>query len=111
MKPSAKALPILDQIRDLLDNEEFGLDNPAAEKKIGGLIQILKMHTSGFLPNDLQQIYLNEQIHKLDEYKRDLYRAERPRFWQSHGRCHEEMIAKCIIARGLIERHARDYEK
>ena len=110
MKASEKALSVLDKIRSVLDNEEFGLDNPAAEKKIGGLTQILKMHTSGFLPNDLQQVYLGEQIHKLGEYKQDLYRAEKPRFWLSHAICHEEMMMKCIIARGLIERHARNYE-
>lgn len=111
MKASEKALSVLEKIRDVLENEEFGLDNPAAEKKIGGYIQILKMHTSGFLPNDLHQGYLEEQIHKIDGYKQDLYQAPKPRFWQSHSNCRQEMITKCLITRGLIERHARDYEK
>jgi len=111
MKKSELALSTLAKIRELIENENIGFDNPEAEKQIAGLIKILKMQTSGFLPDNTQQIYLGEQIGKLDEYKRDLFRGEKPRFWQNHAKCQLDMIMRCDIAQGLIERHAKDYER
>jgi len=72
MKKSEKARAVLTKIRELLESEEYGLDKPDAKERFGGLIRILKIHTSGFLPNDSRDIYLSEQIAKLDEYKGDL---------------------------------------
>jgi hypothetical protein len=111
MKKSKLALSTLAKIRELIENEDIGFDNPEAENRIAGLIKILKMQTSGFLPDDTQQIYLGEQIGNLKECNRDLFRGEKPKFFQNHARCQLEMIQSCDIALGLIERHARDYEK
>ena len=111
MKKSKLALSTLAKIRELIENEDIGFDNPEAEKRIAGLVKILKMQTSGFYSDNTQQIYLGEQIGKLDSYKQDLFRGEKPRFWQSHAKCQEDMITRCDIAQGLIERHAREYEK
>jgi hypothetical protein len=110
MNKSELALSTLSKIRGIIDDEDIGFDNPEAEKRIAGLIKILKMQSSGFLPDNTQQIYLGEQIEKLDEYRRDLFRDKKPRFWQNHARCQEDMKTRCDIAQGLIERHARDYE-
>lgn len=110
MKQSEKALDILAQIQKLVEDEDYG-ENPEAKTRITGLIKILKMHASGFLPNDSRQIYLGEQVGKLEEYKEDLYSDQKPRFWQTHDECQSDMVTRCIIARGLIERHATDYEK
>jgi hypothetical protein len=111
MKKSELALSTLSKIRDLIDNEDIGIDNSEAENRIDGLIKILKMQTSGFLPDDTQQNYLREQIENLNECNQDLFRGERPRFFQTHARCQLEMVQSCIIAQGLIERHASDYER
>ena len=110
MKKNDLALSTLAKIREAIENETIGFDNPEAEKRIEGLIKILKMQTSGFLADDLQQNSLREQIGNLAECNQDLFRGERPRFFQSHTRCQEEMIQNCIVAQGLIERHAKNEE-
>jgi hypothetical protein len=111
MKKSQEALSILGKIRDLLESEPYGMDNPEALKQLKGLIQILKMHTSGFLPDSTFKSYLREQIGKIDEYRNDLYSGQSPKYWRTHEECKAE-IAKCyIIAEGLIERHARECEE
>lgn len=111
VKKTEKALAILAKIRDLIDNVDCGFDDPEARKRVAGLVRILKMHASGFLPNATQQIYLNEQIHKLDEYKEDLFSARKPRFWRTHGECQADMVGRCIMVQGLIQRHATEYEE
>ena len=109
--PTQKASDTLAKIREMIEDADCGFDNPEAKRRFAGFIQILKMHTSGFLPNDTQRIYLGEQIYKLNEYKEDLFAAGRPRFWQTHGECQTDMLTRCSIAQGLIERHAKEYEQ
>jgi hypothetical protein len=110
MKKVARALAVLAKIRDLLENEPYGTDMPEAKRRVAGLIRILKMHTSGVFPNDTRQIYLGEQVGKLDQYKDDLYSSRRPRFWQTHEECKGDMLTRCIIARGLIEQYGKACE-
>ena len=99
------------QIREMIEDADCGFDDPNAKSRFAGFVQILKMHTSGFLPDDTQRIYLGEQIYKLDEYKNDLFAAARPRFWRTHGECQTDMLMRCSIAQGLIESHAREHEQ
>ena len=110
MKKSDLALSTLAKISEAIKNETIGFDNPEAENRVAGLIKILKMQTSSFLPDDTQQVYLGEQIGNLNECNQDLFRGEKPRFFENHAKCQLEMIQSCVIAQGLIERHARDYE-
>ena len=99
------------KIREIIEDADYGFDDPESKRRFAGLIQILKMHTSGFLPDNTQQVYLGEQIYKLNEYKEDLFAATQPRFWRTYGECRTDMLTRCSLAQGLIERHAREYEQ
>ena len=110
MKNIATALAVLAKIRDLLEKEQYGTDVPEAKRRVAGLIRILKMHTSGFFPNDTRGIHLGEQLVKLDQYKDDLYSGRPPRLWQTHEECKGDMLTRCIVAKGLIEQYGQECE-
>lgn len=105
MKSVARALTVLAKIRDLLEKESYGTDMPETRRRVAGLIQILKMHTSGLFPNDTRGIYLGEQVAKLEQYKDELYSDRAPRLWQTHEECKGDMLTRCIVAKGLIEQY------
>jgi len=110
MKKVARALAVLAKIRDLLEKDQYGTEMPEAKRRVAGLIRILKMHTSGFLPHDTRGIYLGEQLSKLEQYKDDLYSGRSPRLWRSHEECKDDMLTRCSVARGLIEQHGKECE-
>jgi hypothetical protein len=110
MKKSQQALSILAQIKDLIESELYCLDNSEPLKRFTGLQQILKMHTSNFLPDSTFRVYLGEQIGKLDEYKDYFFDSRRPSPWRTHEECRSAMIKCCLLTQGLIERHAQEFE-
>ena len=106
MKQSEKALRILAKIRDVLQTEEHGLDNPEAKLRISKLIPVLRMHTSGFS----QENYIREQLSKLQQYKEYLFGSGKAIFWMGIEDCKLDMEMCCWKIEHSIALHAKNRE-
>ncbi len=111
MRNSDEALGVIDSILELLEVKQYGTAKPETKRHFEALTSRLGALTAEYLPGDTLAIYLGEQVGKLNEYKDHLCMKKRPLFWMSHEACRLDMVSAALKARGLIERHAREYEE